>query len=91
MKRIGLFGGSFDPVHNGHVLRARAALEELSPDRLFIVPATRSPFQPEQQPAPPAARLLLRHVAFAICKDCQIDPQAFARGRMSHSFDTIHA
>ena len=35
MKRIGLFGGSFDPVHSGHLLMARAALEELSLDRLF--------------------------------------------------------
>ncbi|MDP7585174.1 MAG: adenylyltransferase/cytidyltransferase family protein, partial [Verrucomicrobiota bacterium] len=56
LKTIGIFGGSFDPVHKGHVLVARAALEELSLDRLFIVPAARSPFKPEQQPAPAAAR-----------------------------------
>ncbi len=45
MTRIGIFGGTFDPVHNGHVLVARAAREELSPDPLFIVPAARPPFQ----------------------------------------------
>ena len=89
MKRIGLFGGSFDPVHNGHVLVARAALEELSLDRLFIVPAARSPFKPEQQPAPAAARLRLLHLAFAGCADCEIDPQEVERDGVSYSIDTI--
>ncbi len=77
MKRIGLFGGSFDPVHNGHVLVARAALEELSLDRLFIVPT--------------AARLRLLHLAFAGCADCEIDPQEVERDGVSYSIDTIRA
>ena len=59
LQSIGIFGGSFDPVHNGHVLVARAALEELSLDRLFIVPAARSPFKPEQKPAAADVRLRL--------------------------------
>ena len=37
--KLGLYGGSFDPVHLGHLLVARAALEELSLDRLFFIPA----------------------------------------------------
>ena len=53
LQSIGIFGGSFDPVHNGHVLVARAALEELSLDRLFIVPAARSPFKPSNNRPPP--------------------------------------
>jgi len=91
LKTIGIFGGSFDPVHKGHVLVARAALEELSLDRLFIVPAARSPFKPEQQPAPAAARLLLLHMAFAGCDDCEIDPQEIERNGVSYSIDTIRA
>ena len=50
-QRIGLFGGSFDPVHLGHVMMARAALEELRLDRLYIIPVAQSPFKPDQQPA----------------------------------------
>ena len=91
MKRIGLFGGSFDPVHSAHVLVARAALEELSLDRLFIVPAACSPFKPEQQPAPAVARLRLLHLAFAGCVDCEIDPQEIERDGVSYSIDTIRA
>ncbi|HHY85301.1 MAG TPA: adenylyltransferase/cytidyltransferase family protein, partial [Verrucomicrobia bacterium] len=48
--RIGLFGGSFDPVHLGHLLVAWAAREELGLDRLFFVPAARSPFKPDAAP-----------------------------------------
>ena len=57
MKQIGLFGGSFDPVHQGHLLVAQAAREELQLDRLFFIPAARSPFKPESQPAPARERL----------------------------------
>ncbi|MDP7049805.1 MAG: nicotinate (nicotinamide) nucleotide adenylyltransferase [Verrucomicrobiota bacterium] len=88
-RSIGIFGGSFDPVHNGHVLVARAALEELALDRLFIVPAARSPFKPEEQPAPPAARLRLLQLAFAGCPNCEIDPQETERDGVSYSIETI--
>ena len=56
--KLGLFGGSFDPVHLGHLLVAQAAMEELGLDRLFFIPAAQSPFKPESQtrarPCPPA-------------------------------------
>lgn len=78
-------------MHNGHVRVARAALEELALDRLFIVPAARSPFKPEQQPAPPAARLRLLRLAFADCEDSEIDPQEIERDGVSYSIDTIRA
>ena len=48
MERIGLFGGSFDPVHLGHLLVAQAACEELQLNRLVFVVAQQSPFKPEQ-------------------------------------------
>jgi nicotinate-nucleotide adenylyltransferase len=86
---IGIFGGSFDPVHNAHVLVARAALEELSLDRLFIVPAAQSPFKPEQRPAPARARLRWLRLAFAACAACEIDPQEIERDGVSYSIDTI--
>jgi len=91
LRSIGIFGGSFDPVHNGHVLVSRAALEELAFDRLFIVPAAQSPFKPERQPAPARLRLSLLRLAFAGCADCEIDTQEVERDGVSYSIDTIRA
>src|ERR1041385_5769468 len=62
---IGLFGGSFDPVHCGHLLVAQAAFEELALDRLFFVPASQSPFKPENVPAPAVDRARLLRLALA--------------------------
>ena len=49
--KLGIYGGSFDPVHLGHLLVAQAAMEELGLDRLFFIPAAQSPFKPENKPA----------------------------------------
>ena len=50
--KLGLFGGSFDPVHLGHLLVAQAAREELELSKLFFIPAAQSPFKPEHKPTP---------------------------------------
>ena len=43
--RIGIFGGSFDPVHRGHLKLAQAALEELNLDKVIFVPAYQNPLK----------------------------------------------
>ena len=89
MKRIGLFGGSFDPVHLGHLLVARAACEELALDRLFFVPAAQSPFKPASEPAPAAVRARMLRLALAGKTDCEIDLQEVQRGSVSFTIDTV--
>ena len=49
--RIGIFGGSFDPIHHGHLILARAAREELGLDRIVFVPANMSPHKTDTRPA----------------------------------------
>ena len=88
MQRIGLFGGSFDPVHLGHLLVAQAAREELGLTRLFFIPAAQSPFKPESQLAPAAPRLQLLRLALAGQTDCEIDDQELRRAGVSFSIDT---
>ena len=90
-QRIGLFGGSFDPVHLGHTMVARAAVDELALDRLFIIPAARSPFKPEDEPAPAADRLEWLRLAFAEEPRCEIDAQEIEREGVSYSIDTVRA
>jgi nicotinate-nucleotide adenylyltransferase len=87
--KIGLFGGSFDPVHLGHLLVAQAAVEELGLDRLFFIPAAQSPFKPESQPAPASARLQWLRLALAGRTNCEIDEQEIRRGGVSYTIGTV--
>ncbi len=89
VQRIGLFGGSFNPVHLGHLLLAQAAREELGLSRLFFIPAAQSPFKPEQVPAPAAARLQQLRLALAGQPDCEVDDQEVHRGGVSFTIDTV--
>ena len=87
--KLGIYGGSFDPIHLGHLLVAQAAVEELGLDRLYFVPAAQSPFKPERQPAPAAVRLQLLRLALAGQTHCEVDDQELRRGGISYTVDTL--
>lgn len=89
MQRLGLFGGSFNPVHLGHLLVAQAALEELSLQRLFFIPAARSPFKPGTLLATAEERLRLLRLALAGRNDCEVDDQEIRRGGVSYTIETV--
>lgn len=89
MQRIGLFGGSFDPVHTGHLLLAQAAIEELELTRLFFILAAQSPFKLGNQFAPAESRLALLRLALAGKMDCEVDDQEIKRGGVSYAIDTV--
>jgi len=91
VQRIGLYGGSFDPVHLGHLLVAGAALDELQLDRLLLIPAARSPFKPSQEPAPANLRVRMLRLAFAGWDRCVVDLQEIERGGVSYTVDTLQA
>jgi nicotinate-nucleotide adenylyltransferase len=88
-QKIGLFGGSFDPVHLGHLLVAQAACEEAGLDRLFFIPAAQSPFKPDSAPASAAERLRLLRLALAGQSHYEIDEQELKRGGISYTIDTV--
>lgn len=89
MQRIGLFGGSFDPVHTGHLLLAQAAIEELGLSRLFFILAAQSPFKTGNQFAPAAARMQWLRLALAGKTNCEVDDQEINRGGVSFTIDTV--
>lgn len=62
MNRIGLFGGTFDPVHRGHVALAQSAVRELKLSHLIFVPAKISPFK-KKRPAPSQHRVAMLRLA----------------------------
>jgi nicotinate-nucleotide adenylyltransferase len=87
--KLGLFGGSFDPVHLGHLLVAQAAVEELGLDRLFFIPAAQSPFKLDNKMAPDANRLQLLRLALAGKTNLEIDEQEIRRGGISYTIETL--
>jgi nicotinate-nucleotide adenylyltransferase len=89
VERIGLFGGSFDPIHTGHLLLAQAAIEELGLTRLCFILAAQSPFKVGQGFAPAAARLQMLRLALAGRTNCDVDEQEINRGGVSFAIDTV--
>ena len=91
---IGIYGGSFNPVHFGHVNVARRAIEELSLDRLVVVPANVSPFKTDgaaDAPRFPWDRLEMVRNAFSAMDRVVVDEREIARGGVSYAIDTVRA
>ncbi len=86
--RVGWLGGSFDPVHEGHLHIARGAADALGLSRVLLVPAHRAPHKLGRPLAPDADRLALLQLA------CRADPRLvpsdveLRRGGVSYSIDT---
>lgn len=87
--RIALYGGSFDPVHLGHLLVAVAAAEEMQLDRVVFIPAARSPFKPGAAPAPDSLRLQWLRIALAGHPQFGLDDLELRRGGTSYTIDTV--
>ena len=88
-EKIGLFGGSFDPIHHGHLILARDAMESLGLDRVIFIPANVSPHKLEHPPV--AARLRCEMVAAAISGEPRFSMDACEADREGPSFavDTV--
>lgn len=87
--KTGIFGGSFDPVHNGHVNAAKAFLEELRPDRLLILPNCLPPHKDAPQLAPAEDRLAMCRIAFAGDPRIEVSDLEIQRGGPSYTSDTL--
>lgn len=87
--KIGVFGGSFNPVHFGHVGIARHAVEALQLDRLIVVPAATSPFKTERPIPEFFSRLEMVKAAFAEVPKAEVDLREIERGGVSYAIDTV--
>ncbi|PKM85756.1 MAG: nicotinate (nicotinamide) nucleotide adenylyltransferase [Firmicutes bacterium HGW-Firmicutes-11] len=63
MKQIGIIGGSFDPIHNGHLILAEQARDGAGLDQVIFIPAKTSPFKVDQKPASGQERMKLVKLA----------------------------
>lgn len=89
--RVGLFGGTFDPPHHGHLLAASDAFEALGLDRLVWIPAAQQPLKIGAQSATAADRLAM--VRMVIDHDARfaVDSIEIDRAGLSYTVDTLEA
>jgi len=88
-ERIGVFGGTFDPIHTKHLEIARAALEQARLDRVLFVVAARPPHKREAMPADPEDRFAMVEAAVAdesAFEACRIE---LDREGTSYTVDTL--
>lgn len=88
--RIGIFGGTFNPPHNGHVTLARAAAEQLALDRLLIMPACVPPHKPLPDRVTPQQRYAMAALMAAPVGRCaQASDIELHRTGKSYTSDTL--
>lgn len=89
MRTVGLFGGSFDPIHHGHLIVGRVAAEALGLDELRFVPARAQPFKAGGHAAPAAARAEMLALAVAGDSHFRVEGVELDRPGPSYSVDTL--
>ena len=91
MSGIGVFGGTFDPVHVGHLAIANAALDELGLDRVYFVPARRSPLKPDGPVASAEDRLAMLTAAIRDEPRFRVSSIELERSGPSFTVDTLES
>ncbi|HWB59610.1 MAG TPA: nicotinate-nucleotide adenylyltransferase [Chthoniobacteraceae bacterium] len=89
--RIGIYGGTFDPVHNGHLILARDAVEKLGLDEIVFIPNAVPPHRAGEKRTPEALRFEMVAAAVAGETRFKADDVEIRRGGVSYTIDTILA
>ncbi len=87
--RIGVFGGTFDPIHNGHIALATEACEAAALDRLIIIPSARPPHKPGRTTAPFSHRCEMARLAAGRDPRFEVSGIEAAREGPSYTIDTL--
>ena len=87
--RVAIFGGSFDPVHLGHLWMAELSREAMQLDEIVFLPAATSPLKPHGPVATNDQRLMMLRLAISGQTSMSIDTRELDRGGTSYTIDTI--
>jgi nicotinate-nucleotide adenylyltransferase len=87
--KIGFLGGSFDPVHFGHLLAAQDACEQCKLDRLVFVPAAQAPLKAQEMQSSPVDRLTMLRAAIEWDRRFEISEVELQRGGVSFTIDSV--
>lgn len=87
--KIGVFGGTFNPPHNGHVRLAKAAADELKLDKLLVIPSCIPPHKIAAKLANGQERLEMCRLAFGCDPRFEVSPIELERGSRSYTVETL--
>jgi len=87
--RIGLFGGTFDPIHIAHLIVAETVRSDFSLDRIFFIPAALPPHKGRKRLTPIRARLEMLHLAVEGQSGFFVSDVEMQRGEVSYTIDTV--
>jgi nicotinate-nucleotide adenylyltransferase len=88
VRRVGMFGGAFDPPHRAHAALASAAIEQFALDQLFIFP-TGDAWHKARRLTPAGHRLQMARLAFAPLGRARVDDRELRRSGPTYSVDTL--
>ena len=89
MTRIGIYGGTFSPPHNGHIAAARAFMEQMWLDFLYVIPTATPPHKEMDVPVDAAHRLEMCRLAFSDVQGVYVSDMEMRRGGRSYTVDTL--
>jgi len=87
--KVGILGGTFDPVHHGHLIAAEWVRECLSLDRVVLVPCASPPHKPKGAVASPAERLEMLRLATRSATQLEVSEVELERGGTSYTITTL--
>ena len=90
-RRIGVYGGTFDPVHWGHLLAAEHARESLDLETIVFLPARQSPLKPDRRPAMARHRIAMLELSLFGNDRFRLDTCELEREGVSYTVDTLRA
>ena len=88
-ERVGIFGGTFDPIHYGHLRVAEEVREMLTLEKVVFIPAYVQPLKSDLSPAEPTHRLKMARLSVADNSLFDVDDCEICRGGASYTVDTI--
>ena len=87
--RIGIYGGSFDPVHYGHLLLAECAREQLELDTVLFMPAATAPHKQQHTATSATVRVEMLKLAIGGHRAFEVSDLEIERGGVSYTVDTL--
>src|SRR5215470_6918826 len=89
LKKIAIYGGTFDPVHHAHLILAREAIETLGLEKVILVPAAISPLKKGAPVASGDVRLAMLRAATKSQPEFEVDECELLRPSPSYTIDTV--